>query len=71
MTTAPEITVIEVDAEAAGIPMADVLAQANVNTTTWWRWKNSHSDPRLGTLRKVSAALADLQAAKRDMDATA
>jgi DNA-binding phage protein len=57
MQIAPEVLEIESLAEAAQVPMADVLKRANVASTTWWRWSQKHFEPRFSTLRKVREAL--------------
>ncbi len=50
---APEVIELEADAEAHGVKMAEVLAAADVNPTTWWRWRNVGVEPRMPTFRKV------------------
>lgn len=57
MEVDPQITLIESRARAAGVKMAAVLRDAGVAATTWWRWREGAVEPKLGTLRKVEAAL--------------
>jgi predicted transcriptional regulator len=57
MEVDPQITAIEQRAKDAGVKMASVLRDAGVAATTWWRWREGTVEPKLGTLRKVEAAL--------------
>ena len=54
---APEVLELEVDADAHGIKIGEVLAAAEVNPTTWWRWRNDGVEPRMPTFRKVRQEL--------------
>ena len=57
MQIAPEILAVEAAASSADVSLAAILARAEVNPTTWWRWVRGHADPRLTTIRRVRAAL--------------
>lgn len=48
---------IEQRAAAINTPIRDVLADAAIDWSTWWRWKQSKSSPTLGTLQRVTKAL--------------
>jgi len=54
MTTTQDI---EARAERKGLPLADVLATAGVNRSTWWRWKTGRFQPRAETVERIEAAL--------------
>ncbi|MFW5969619.1 MAG: helix-turn-helix domain-containing protein [Halofilum sp. (in: g-proteobacteria)] len=60
---ADHIREIERRAEAAGVPMAQVLLVAGINRSTWWRWGRwAQGDPRgqcprLDALERVYDAL--------------
>ena len=56
-TVDPQITDIEDRAKAAKIPMTAILTDADVQASTWWRWRHAKAEPRLATLRKVRQAL--------------
>ena len=59
-----EIARIETAAQAAGLTMTAVLARANVNPSTWWRWREGKTGPLVKSLAKVSEALDQELAAK-------
>lgn len=61
-TVAPEVREIEALAEKAQVPMTRVLDRAGVALTTYWRWRNAGSEPKVGTIRKLRAALNELAA---------
>jgi hypothetical protein len=42
---------------AINTPMRDILADAGIDWSTWWRWKQGRSSPTLGTLSRVTKAL--------------
>lgn len=44
-------------AEQIGIPISHILAEANVDEATWWRWKNKKSSPTMSKLGRVTASL--------------
>lgn len=48
---------IEQRAAAINTPIRNVLADAAIDWSTWWRWKQSKSSPTLGTLQRVTRAL--------------
>ena len=56
-------------AEAAGVPMAQILLSAGVYRSTWWRWclwlegDPRGRYPRLETLEQIHEALAHHEAA--------
>ena len=54
MTTTQDI---EARAQREGLPIADVLATAGVNRSTWWRWKKGRFQPRADTVDRIEAAL--------------
>jgi hypothetical protein len=54
MTTTQDI---EARAQREGLPIADVLATAGVNRSTWWRWKTGRFQPRAETVDRIEAAL--------------
>lgn len=39
------------------LPVSNVLEDAGVDWSTWWRWKQGKSSPTLGTLSRVTSAL--------------
>jgi hypothetical protein len=55
----PEIIALETQAREAKLVMKDVLAAANVNVTTWHRWRKHGMEPKLRTLRRVEAAIRE------------
>jgi hypothetical protein len=48
---------IEKRAAAINTPIRDVLDDAGIDWSTWWRWKQSKSSPTLGTLQRVTKSL--------------
>jgi transcriptional regulator with XRE-family HTH domain len=50
-------TQIEAAAKAQGVKMSDVLRRANINHSTWWRWKKGRFSPRVATVEKIEKAL--------------
>jgi len=38
-------------------PVRDVLADAQIDWSTWWRWKKPKSSPTIATLSRVTKAL--------------
>lgn len=51
------LTQIEAACEANGLVLSQVLAQAGVAQTTWWRWKENKFEPRAATLRKIQTVV--------------
>jgi DNA-binding phage protein len=47
---------------AINTPMRDILADAGIDWSTWWRWKQGKSSPTLGTLSRVTKALEKREA---------
>ena len=48
---------IEERAAAINTPIRDILDAAQINWSTWWRWKQSKSSPTFATLQRVTKAL--------------
>lgn len=55
---APEFLSIVERAKAADVPIRDLLYETKIAQTTWWRWSEGRTEPRLKTLRALDAALA-------------
>lgn len=60
MEIASEIAHIEAELSAGGHTVKALCARAEVNQSTWTRWKNGATEPNTATWRKVKAAFADL-----------
>jgi transcriptional regulator with XRE-family HTH domain len=60
----------EDDCAKAGVSVPDVLKDAGVAQSTWWRWKNDRFEPRGATLRKLREAL-DRKSRRRSPSAQA
>lgn len=60
MNIAPEVSDLEMLAEASAVPISKALEAARVAPTTYWRWRNSGVEPHTRTLRRVRKAIADL-----------
>lgn len=59
MTLSDEITSLEASLKASGRSIADVLAEAGVNRSTWTRWKNGDvRGARYDTFQRVKTAAA-------------
>ena len=58
MSAIQEIVAIEAAAKRADLAMGEILRDAGVNPSTWWRWKRGKVDPGLSLFRRVEAALA-------------
>lgn len=61
-TPAPEFLAIVSRAEAAGVPIRDLLHETAIAQTTWWRWAEGRTEPRLKSLRLLEAAIEKLAA---------
>ena len=48
---------IESRAAAINTPIRDILDDAQIDWSTWWRWKKSRSSPTFATLQRVTKAL--------------
>lgn len=48
---------IETRCAKIDLPVSNVLEDARVDWSTWWRWKQGKSSPTLGTLSRVTSAL--------------
>ena len=56
-TPAPEFLRIVERATAAQMPVRDLLHEANIAQTTWWRWQQGRTEPRLKSLRDLDQVL--------------
>lgn len=61
-TPAPEFLAIVSRADAAGVPVRDLLHETSIAATTWWRWAEGRTEPRLQSLRLLNAAIDKLSA---------
>lgn len=57
MTPAPEILALEAEATRLDVPMKAAVERAGMDWSTWWRWINAKSDPRLSKLNQVRDAI--------------
>lgn len=62
MSTTEEILALEKQARSAGFRVADILRAAGVDRSTWTRWRNGVTSPRLDNWKAVNKAVADLLA---------
>lgn len=53
----PQIEALEKLAGEAKLNMADVLREAEVAPSTWFRWRRKGVEPKVRTLRRVQAAI--------------
>jgi hypothetical protein len=60
METTAEIKALEDRANGAGLKMADILREANIDRSMWTRWKNGSTVPRLDNWRSIERAFAKL-----------
>lgn len=60
MSIPAEISEIVARAEKAGVRLADVLRAAEVDRSTWSRWRAGITTPRLDNWRAVNVAVDDL-----------
>lgn len=60
----------EDDCAEAGVSVPDVLKDAGVAQSTYWRWKNDRFEPRSATIRKLRDSL-DRRSKKSGPDAPA
>ena len=51
---------IKASVDNAGLSLTDVLAEAKVDNSTWWRWETGKYSPRLATIQKIDDAIAKL-----------
>lgn len=58
---APEVLELQSLIWANKLRVSHVMRRANVAPSTWTRWSNG-SQPNLGTLRKIKAAIGELSA---------
>jgi len=56
MDTAKFIAEIEAELAAAGKSVVELCAEAQINRSTWTRWKSGVMEPNMRTLRAVRAA---------------
>lgn len=59
MEAHPEIIALERMATDASLNMTQVLTAAEVNPSTWYRWRRHGMEPKLRTLRRVEAAIRE------------
>jgi len=54
-----ETILADIEKRAADIdtPVRDVLADASIDWSTWWRWKQKKSSPTVATLSRVTKSL--------------
>lgn len=57
---------LEQAAQAAGFSMRSVCAKAGLAHTTWYRWKNAHTQPTYENRLKLGRAIEDLQSQARN-----
>jgi RPA family protein len=60
MSTAEEILILQKRARDAGFRVADILRVSGVDRSTWTRWRNDTTSPRLDNWRAVNKAVDDL-----------
>ncbi len=65
MAFTDELSSLKQDLASADVSIADVLARAGVDRSTWTRWNNGASRPRFETWAAVRAS-AENMIAKRD-----
>ncbi len=53
---------IEARATAIGCSMASLLADADLDESTWWRWKHGKNSPTIKSLVKVQNAIKSREA---------
>ncbi|MGV8833269.1 MAG: hypothetical protein ACOH2N_14945 [Devosia sp.] len=65
MSTTDEILALERAARIAGFRVADILRAANLDRSTWTRWRNGVTSPRLDNWRAVHKAVDHLIAGQQ------
>ena len=50
-------TEIQARAKRAGISIKDLLARAEIDRVTWWRWSTGRFQPRAGSVERIEAVL--------------
>lgn len=60
MSTTEEILALEKAARTAGFRVADILRASGVDRSTWTRWRNGDTSPRLDNWKAVNKAVAEL-----------
>ena len=65
MSTTDEILALEKAARIAGFRVADILRAAKLDRSTWTRWRNGVTSPRLDNWRTVHRAVDELIAGKQ------
>lgn len=63
MSTPDEILALEKAVRIAGFRVADILRASGVDRSTWTRWRNGVTSPRLDNWKAVNKAVAELTAA--------
>jgi hypothetical protein len=48
---------IEKAAKKRGVKMSAILRKANVNHSTWWRWKHGKHSPLMKTVTRILDAV--------------
>lgn len=66
MSTVDEIIALERAAHAAGFRVADILRAAKLDRSTWTRWRNGVTSPRLDNWKAVHQAVKDLIASRHE-----
>lgn len=52
-------TDIQKRAKAKGLRMQSILITADVNRSTWWRWKTGKSSPSIATVERINQAITN------------
>jgi transcriptional regulator with XRE-family HTH domain len=52
-------TDIQKRAKAKGLRMQSILNTADVNRSTWWRWKTGKSSPSIATVERINQAITN------------
>jgi transcriptional regulator with XRE-family HTH domain len=50
---------IQKQAKAKGLRMQSILTTADVNRSTWWRWKTGKTSPSLDTVDRINQAITN------------
>jgi hypothetical protein len=64
-----EITQIEAAMKRRGVTIRALCDAAQINSSTWTRWKSGANGPTLMTWSRVTAALGRLEGAESKQDA--
>jgi predicted transcriptional regulator len=66
MSVLPEIEAIEAKLKDAGASVTALCAAADVNQSTWTRWKSGKTVPNMATWQKVNSAFKSIVGRKED-----